>query len=244
MLVDVIRPNLHWICATILPMGKDEWIVQVGLIETAFAQFREFGNSLKPIDEKNGWFFQIVFELMDATLSNYHQLRTGYNENNGPSLAWACRNMLEIAIFTKYVLISEANARRFADDRFIDGCDIITSLRTLELHLNPQTDTSLLDDALARMRAQMTAEGVTARKYLATGTLAESVGMKEDYVCMNRVCSKLVHPTSWSVLAMNKEDNSFSQSRQIFFTSGAQYGCDVYLAIKDHNATHGMKPKA
>jgi hypothetical protein len=224
-------------------MSHDEPIVKVELIETAFTQFREFGNSLKPVDEKNGWFFQIVFELMDATLSNYHQLRIGYNENNSPLLAWACRNLLELAIFTKYVLISEANARRFADDRLIDGCDIITSLRTLELHLAPRSDTKLLDDALARMRAQMAVEGVTAKKYLATGALADIVEMKEDYACMNRVCSKLVHPTAWSVLAMNKEDNSFSQSRQIFFQAGVQYGCDVYLAVRTHNATHGMKPK-
>jgi hypothetical protein len=37
--------------------------------------------------------------------------------------------LLELAILTKYVLISEANARRFADDRLIDGCEIITSLK-------------------------------------------------------------------------------------------------------------------
>jgi hypothetical protein len=93
------------------------------------------------------------------------------------------------------------------------------------------------------MQAQMTAEKVTAKKYLATSVLADIVGMKEDYSCMNRVCSKLVHPTAWSILAVNKGENSFSQSRQIFFQSGVQYGCDLYLAIKAHNATHGMKAK-
>jgi hypothetical protein len=229
--------------ATIPPMSHDEPIVELKLSEAAFARLREFGNSLKPVDETNGWFFQIVFELMDATLTNYQQLRMGYNENNFPLLAWACRNLLELAIFTKYVLISEANARRFADDRLIDGCDIITSLKTLELHIDPQSNTKLLDDALARMQAQKAAEGVTAKRFLATGDLVDAVGMKEDFACMNRVCSKLVHPTAWSVLAMNKGENSFSQSRQIFFSAGVQYGCDLYLAIQAHNATHGMKPK-
>lgn len=224
-------------------MSHDEPIVELKLSEAVFAQLKEFGNSLRPVDEKNGWFFQIVFELMDAALSNYRQLRLGYNEDNSQLLAWACRNLLELAIFTKYVLISEANARRFADDRLIDGCDIITSLRTLELHIDPQSDTKLLDDALARMQAQRAAEGVTSTKYLATGDLAVIVGMKEDYACMNRVCSKLVHPTAWSVLAMNKGENCLSQSRQIFFRSGVGYGCDLYLAIKTHNSTHGMKPK-
>jgi hypothetical protein len=129
-------------------MSHDELMVELKLSETAFAQFREFGNSLRPVDETNGWFFQIVFELMDATLSNYQQLRVGYIEDNSQLLAWACRNLLELAIFTKYVLISEANARRFADDRLIDGCDIITSLKTLELHIDAQSDTKLLDHAL------------------------------------------------------------------------------------------------
>jgi hypothetical protein len=201
-------------------------IVQVQLIETVVTQFKQFGSSLKPVDEKNGWFFQIIFELMDATVSNYHQ-----------------RNLLELAVFTKYVLMSEANARRFAEDRLIDGCNIITSLRTLEFHINPNSDTKLLDDALVRMQAQMAAENVTATKYLAVGSLAEIVGMKEEYACMNRVCSKLVHPTAWSILAVNKGDNAFSQFRPIFFQAGAQYLSDLYLAIKEHSATHGMKPK-
>lgn len=224
-------------------MGQNEPIIELRRSEAAFAQLREFGSGLRPVDEESGWFFQIVFELIDAALSNYRQLRAGYNEDNNQLLAWACRNLLELAIFTKYVVISEANARRFADDRLIDGCDIITSLRALELHIDPQSDTRLLDDALSRMQAQMAAEGVTAKRHLATAELADLVGMREDYVCMNRVCSKAVHPTAWSVLAMNKGENCFSQSRPIFFSSGVRYGCDLYLAIKEHNSTHGMRPK-
>jgi len=213
------------------------------LIQKAFAQFKQFGNTIKPVDEKNGWFFQIVFELIDATLSNYDQMKIGYNENNNHLLAWACRNLLELAIFTKFVLISEPNARRFAEDRLVDGCDIITSLKTLELHIDPKSDTRLLDDALARMQAQMAIEGVTAKRHLVTADLAGIVGMKEDYLCMNRVCSKLVHPTAWSVLSVNKGENAFSQSRPILFQAGGQYGCEVYVTIKEHNATYGMKPK-
>jgi hypothetical protein len=146
-------------------------------------------------------------------------------------------------IFAKYILISEANARRFAQDRLIDGCDIITSLRTLELYIDQKSDVGPLDDALARMQAQMAAERVTAKKYLSSANLAEVVGMKEDYACMNRVCSKLVHPTAWSILAVNKGENAFSQSRQILFTCGVGYGCDLYSAIKEHNPTYGMRAK-
>jgi len=189
------------------------------LIQKAFSQLNKLGNEIKPVDEQNGWFFQIVFELIDATLSNYDQMKVGYKDNNNHMLAWACRNLLELAIFTKFVLISESNARRFAEDRLVDGCDIITSLKSLELHIDPKSDTRLLDDALARMRAQMATEGVTVKKHLVTADLAGIVEMKEDYLCMNRVCSKLVHPTAWSILAVNKGENVFTQSRPILISS-------------------------
>lgn len=125
---------------------------QLNLIEAVFAKLRHFGSTLKPVDEKNGWFFQIVFELIDSALSNYQHLKTGYKNKDDHMLAWACRN-LELAIFMKYVLISEADARRFAEDRLIDGCEIIVSLKSLELHIDPKSDTTLLDDALGRMRS-------------------------------------------------------------------------------------------
>jgi len=211
--------------------------------EKAFLKLKQFGNGLRPVDVPNGWFFQIVFELIDATLSNYDHLKAGYNQKSGHLLAWACRNLLELAVFTKFVLAREDNARRFAQDRLIDGCDIIKSLKALELHTDPKSDTRLLDDALSRMQAQMAAEGVMAKKYLSTNALADIVGMKEEYLCMNRVCSKLVHPTAWSILAVNRGEDAFSQSRPILFQAGVGYGCDVYQEMKQHHAVHGMKPK-
>jgi hypothetical protein len=188
-------------------------------------KLRNFGSSLRSADEQNGWFFHIVFELMDATLSNYHQLRIGYNDNNSALLAWTCRNMLELAIFTKYVLISEANARRFADDRFIDGCDIIISLRTLELHLNPKSNTAPLDAALARMQAKMAAEGVTAKKYLVSGALAESVAVKDDNLHEPGMLE--VGPPHVMVCSRREQGRQQLLAVASGFPYGrAQYGCD------------------
>ena len=42
----------------------------LGWSEAAFTKLREFWKcSIKPVDEQHGWFFQIVFELMDAALT-------------------------------------------------------------------------------------------------------------------------------------------------------------------------------
>lgn len=218
---------------------------QIMQTDIAFAGLKAFGNSLKPgdaQDAKDNWFFQIIFELIDTTLTNYDYLKIGYSSNNDHLLAWACRNLLELTVFAKYVLVSEDNARRFAQDRLIDGCDIIRSLKALELYLKQGSDSAPLDDALTRMQAQMDSEGVTAKRYLSSSVLAGDVGMKEEYDCMNRVCSKLVHPTAWSILAVNKGENAFSQARPLLFTMGAGYGCDLFAAIRDHNAVYGIKP--
>jgi hypothetical protein len=206
------------------------------------ARLLALGSSLKPFDDENFFFFEIVRELVDAVLTNYDQLRQGYAASNYHFLAWACRNLLELTVFVKYVLLSGASARRFGDDRLIDGCEIITALRNLERHHEPNTSTIPLDEALARMRTQMAAENVTESKHLVVGQLADLVGLKEEFAAMNRVSSKLVHPTAWSVLAMNPGTNSFPDSRDILFLSGLGYMAQVLIATKEHNDRQGMVP--
>jgi hypothetical protein len=68
----------------------------------------------------------------------------GYVAGNLNLIAWASRNLLELTVFTKYVLKSGANARRFGDDRLIDGCELIVSLRDLEHFYDPIPSAQLL----------------------------------------------------------------------------------------------------
>jgi hypothetical protein len=206
------------------------------------AKLLEVGNSLKPIDDDNYFFFEIVRELVDAGLTNYQELRRGFLESNYPLLAWACRNLLELTIFLKFALLSGDNARRFGDDRLVDGSELVRALRDLELHYDPKASTVVLDDALREMQTQMTAENVTANKHLEVRKLAETVGLKEDYASVNRVCSKLVHPTSWSVLAMNKGRNSFPDARELLFLYGVGYLAQITIATREHNTKQRMRP--
>jgi hypothetical protein len=202
----------------------------------------KIGNSLKPIDDENYFFFEIVRELVDASLTNYQELRRGFVEGNNPLLAWACRNLLELIIFLKFVLHSGDNARRFGDDRLVDGSELVRALRDLELHYDPNASTGILDDALDQMQRQMSTESITASKHLEVRRLAEMVGLKEDYAAVNRVCSKLVHPTSWSVLAMNKGTNSFPGAGELLFLYGVGYLAQITIATREHNVKQGMLP--
>ncbi len=107
----------------------------------------------------------------DAAIKNFNELRRGYVTGNLNLIAWASRNLLELTVFIKYVLKSGANARRFGDDRLIDGCELIIALRDLEQFYDPNAPTPGLDEALKRMKDQKAAENVTAtgtwRQFLA-----------------------------------------------------------------------------
>ena len=92
------------------------------------------GNSVKPVDDANHYFFEIVRELVDATIKNFNELRRGYVTGNLNLIAWASRNLLELSVFIKYVLKSRTNARRFADDRLVDGCELLIALRDRVVH--------------------------------------------------------------------------------------------------------------
>ena len=200
------------------------------------------GNSLKPIDDENFYFFEIVRELVDAAIKNFNELRRGNVSGSLNLVAWASRNLLELAVFTKYVLKSAGNARRFGDDRLVDGCELIIALRDLEHYYDPAAPTPGLDDALSRMEAQKTAENVTSTRHLETSALAREVGMEQEFRSMNRVSSKLVHPTAWSTLAENSGRSSYPETKDLLFATGIGYISHIYLDVKEHNKARGMMP--
>ena len=55
------------------------------------------------------WFENVVTALLRGLVIEYEQLNTGYRESIR-SMAWACRNLMEISIYTEYALRSEENA--------------------------------------------------------------------------------------------------------------------------------------
>jgi hypothetical protein len=197
---------------------------------------------LKPADEANYYFFEIVRELLDASFKNFNQLRRGRVTGNLNLIAWASRNLLELTIFTKYVLKSGANARRFGDDRLVDGCELITALRDLERHHDPTASTPGLDDALKRMEDQKAVEGETATKHLETNALARVVDMEQEFRSVNRVSSKLVHPTTWSTLAENEGMSSYPEAKDLLFALGIAYLSQIYIDVRDYNKARGMTP--
>jgi hypothetical protein len=57
-----------------------------------------------PTDEETGRFYHITTGLSRTALNNYSLLRRAFDDDAQDYLAWACRSLLEVAVFMHCVL--------------------------------------------------------------------------------------------------------------------------------------------
>jgi hypothetical protein len=174
----------------------------------------------------------LISVLLLAISREYEQLRSGCSKYTGLA-AWACRNLLELDIFTKWVLQSPVNAKRFVADVAIDGTELFESMKTWLLHYDPSAGTNELDETIRLGHERRKFEGTTGEKHLEVRNLADAVGMTVDYKLTMKLCSKLVHPTAWSVISMREEEGEYAAFRVILFQSGSRFGLDAYNTIRE-----------
>jgi hypothetical protein len=212
----------------------------IKLADTVAAELRRFGIQVQEGDAPEPWFPNLLIKLMNSTLLEYKHAKVGL-EKHTPFLAWACRNLLELDVLTEYMLKSEANARRFIAHRLIDGIEISKYAKTYQLFHEPGSTTPAIDETIKTAEEQKQFEGIVETKFLNVVEIAGQVGMSEEYSYMNKVTSKLVHPTAWSVLAMNDE-GEFAFFKNIFFFASVRYVSETHEAVKRHVGICGLKP--
>lgn len=212
----------------------------IRLTDAASAALREFGITVQQGEALEPWFPNLLVTVINSTLREYQHSKIGLQKHT-PMLAWACRNLLELDVLTKYVLKSEANARRFIAHRLIDGVEIFKYAKAYQLFHEPESTTPAIDETIRMAEEQKALEGISETKFLNVAKIAGEIGMAEEYTYLNKVASKLVHPTAWSVLAMNDE-GEFAFFKSIFFFTAARYVSEIHEAIKGHVDAHGLKP--
>jgi hypothetical protein len=192
---------------------------------------RRFGglSPFVPVLEKCGcleaWHSNIVGAIPLRARLNYGHLK-GAEGANYEYLGWCCRNLIELLIWALYVTTSKENARRLFEDYIIDTEHLITNLRNL-LHIfaaepHPEVDRNL--ETLARQESILRQERAQSSlpvdsKYLDVGRIAKEVGMAKTFASMNRILSKLAHPTSLSLLLVLPPDSD-AQLRTFMFRMG------------------------
>jgi len=212
----------------------------VGVMTEAFQEVKQWGYDLMDKPSNTPYFYNMVIRLVHSMLKQQHNLTVGYMKSP-LLLAWACRNLLELDVITQYCLASPQNGKDFADDMWIDGIEIFESFKTWIQTIDPGTQTPELDHTIANFRAEKAKHGLTRNKFLELKELANKAGMQDEYRHMNKVTSKLVHPTAFSVLAF-ADEGELKYLRPILFNAGNRYALEVYEKIKAHVDKRGMEP--
>jgi hypothetical protein len=215
--------------------------VDIELADKAFGEVRDYGTWLLESEPHNSWFAPLLIHLIQSTLREYQHLKIGYAKSI-PFLAWACRNLLELDIITQHVLKSERAAKDFIDDRFIDGLELFESFKTWSEFADPESKTPALDQTISWIRGEIAKECVTHRSYLKVRDLAKGLKLEEEYAHLNKVTSKLIHPTAWSVLSM-RDEGELSMLKPIFFRAGVRHGIELGYRIRQHVKEFGPEPR-
>ncbi len=219
-------------------MADEIELAELELLDGAFADLRAFGVELM-LEE--AWFPRLLIGLLNATLREYQHLKLGLR-HSAAMVAWACRNLLELHIYARYVLASESNARRFVTERLNDGIETLDSFQTWLARNDPELVPPGLDEALRLLVDERADTGLAEAPPLKLKRVAAEVGLADEYANMTRLSAKLSHPNAFSILAEGGADDGGAM-KPILFRAGAGHGLEIFRAIKEHIAGFGIEPK-
>ena len=117
-------------------------------------------------------------------------------------LAWATRNLLELAVWAKYVTTSTENANKLSTDLVIDLAELAKkNLDLLHKHVPAHPKRETLQQQGRWVQEEKDRLGIEENeRHLHVGTVAKGIGMGEIFSALNGFLSKLVHPTAFSIL--------------------------------------------
>jgi hypothetical protein len=165
----------------------------------------------------------LLVSLLKSTLRAYHHLRNGW-KSDSTYTAWACRNLLELRIFAKYIAASSDNGKRFMSDLVVDGEQKSDALKNLAFSVTPELRSEYDDPHPKILQAMRTKLQFQGSNYLSATSLVKELGLEEDFGFMHKLCSKLVHPTAQSILSIDLEDQ---HERDVHLLYGCNYLSDL-----------------
>jgi len=202
-----------------------------------------FLRAFSPSTDEEGQFYHAVSAIAGSAIPNYWMLRGAHLDDQQDRVAWTCRNLLELAVFAEFVVASTSNMKEFANDRLIDGHQIAALLFKMEEWVGGTAHAqNSVGPLIEEHEKMMGAERITRRRFtpvaeIATGTL------KQEFSAVNRLCSKFVHPTAWSLLTADRGPGRFPQASELMFAFGVKYFMTLCDAFMPHIHKHGLQPR-
>ena len=201
---------------------------ELELLDAAFAELHACGMELTAL---SGRLPRLLIGLLNAALREYQHLKLGLKHST-PMVAWACRNLLELHIYTRYALSSEDAAGRLISERLNDGVEIFDAFQTWLARNDPALLPPSVDEALRVLNEQKADAAAADAPPLKLKRMAADVGLSDEFTNMTRLAQKLAHPNAFGILEQG-EENEIATLRPFLFRAGAGHGLEILRAIRE-----------
>jgi hypothetical protein len=208
---------------------------ELELLDGAFAELRAFGMQLRGQEAAT---LRLLTGLLNATLREYQHLRLGLKHSIA-MVTWACRNLLDLQIYTRYALASEDHARRLAGESLMDGIELFDAFQAWLARNDAELVPAAVAEALHSMTEQRADAGLAETPPLKLKRLAAEVGLADEWANMGRLSLKLAQPNALFILG---DGGEVADWKPILFRAGAGHGLEIFRLMKEH--LQGQRPRS
>jgi hypothetical protein len=173
-----------------------------------------FTKDLNAFDAVDYWVVQVPVGILYEAWRIQSELPTATKQENVPTLAFLCRNALELHVWARYAASSADAAKRFHQDAYIDGLEVFRLLdkvfQALDAEWHPLIKAAAdplmpeFQRVLKRDKVGLSIPELSAMKHLNIAQIAAQVGYDQVFTLWNPILSKLVHATAYNILVAGK----------------------------------------
>jgi hypothetical protein len=201
---------------------------ELELLDGAFAGLRALGMELQ---ERQSGGSRLLTGLLNAALREYQHLRLGLKHSTAMA-AWACRNLLDLHIYTRYALADEDGARRLAEERLKDGVELYDSFQTWLARNDPELVPAGVAARIHSLTEQLADSGLATTPPLKLKRAAAAVGLADEWANMARLTATLAQPNAFLVLGGEEEVAGW---KPVLFRAGAGHGLEIFRLVKERS---------
>jgi hypothetical protein len=211
------------------------------LMDAMLQKTKELMTRLENTPSQTQWFKDLLIGILMATIREIEHLQLGFKHST-PMVSWACRNALELRIITDFVLSKVENAADFSNDALIDGVEMFSAIgEWMRLHAPDRPIPEPVLQTIANLKQAIAQQNIKRTGHLQMASMTKDGAYVEERKHMNRVTSKLVHPTGFSIMTdFDKDELGFLKPE--LHDNGFYYVLQIYNAITNYVGKYGLEP--
>lgn len=165
-------------------------------------------------------------------------------------VAWRCRNLLELWVWTQYYLSNQERARLFYDDKVRDCNDWIKAAEKLGNTIARGTPTFPMEDYRSHISAakqklveaaQVFDTASPSNRFKQVSDAATDIGMSQEFASLNKIFSKFAHPTAMTIFTYPDHAERKLISTSIW-TIGLVIFLDIFYCVEAYVGDSNSEP--